>query len=252
MKLAYLVYSPAEQFSINLQAKDTPVSEGIGGVYLLKSHYMSLRNDSTFTAFYRNILESAGSSITVPGIERCHRDLKVLNHTTSHILRTCIVRHTYFEALEHAVGEIEKRLDQSDLSTVSEVESLLIDAANGKNIAEVSSVVTEYFQGKVDIPHLVIQLQMLPDAVRTAFLGSASDIKEVTDVRTIAETLNQSNIITGMLGEVDKLFRAYLTVSVTSATAERSFSSLHRIKTYLRSSNPLILQSSKYSSIRTL
>ena len=36
--------------------------------------------------------------------------------------------------------------------------------------------------------------------------------------------------------EVDKLVQAYLTFAVTSATAERSFSSLRRIKTFLRSS----------------
>ena len=38
-----------------------------------------------------------------------------------------------------------------------------------------------------------------------------------------------------MLTEVDKLLRIYFSVSVTSATAERSFSCLRRIKTYLRS-----------------
>ena len=40
----------------------------------------------------------------------------------------------------------------------------------------------------------------------------------------------------GMLGEVDKVIQVYLTYPVTSATAERAFSSLRRIKTYLRSS----------------
>ena len=40
----------------------------------------------------------------------------------------------------------------------------------------------------------------------------------------------------GMLGEVDKVIQVYLTYPVTSATAERAFSSLRRIKTYVRSS----------------
>ena len=38
-----------------------------------------------------------------------------------------------------------------------------------------------------------------------------------------------------MFSEVDKLLRIYLTIPVTTATAERSFSALRRIKTYLRS-----------------
>ena len=37
-----------------------------------------------------------------------------------------------------------------------------------------------------------------------------------------------------MLSEVDKLLRIFLTAPVSTATAERSFSSLRRLKTYLR------------------
>ena len=37
-----------------------------------------------------------------------------------------------------------------------------------------------------------------------------------------------------MFSEVDKLLQIYLTIPVTTATAERSFSALRRIKTYLR------------------
>ena len=38
-----------------------------------------------------------------------------------------------------------------------------------------------------------------------------------------------------MFSEVDKMVCIYLTIAVTTATGERSFSSLRRIKTYLRS-----------------
>ena len=48
--------------------------------------------------------------------------------------------------------------------------------------------------------------------------------------------MNQNEIYKGMLNEVDKLLGMYFTFPVTSATAERSFSSLCRSKTFLRSS----------------
>ena len=47
--------------------------------------------------------------------------------------------------------------------------------------------------------------------------------------------MKTSVIFQGMLTEVDKLLRIYFSVPVTSATAERLFSCLRRIKTYLRS-----------------
>ena len=38
-----------------------------------------------------------------------------------------------------------------------------------------------------------------------------------------------------MLGEIHKVLKIYFTIPVTTATAERSFSTLRRLKTYLRS-----------------
>ena len=120
----------------------------------------------------------------------------------------------YFEVLDLAGGEIEKpttkifRKFQKLLPNISEERLIWL---------------------------MKIQLPMLPDAISTAFAGSLIRVQKVTNVRTIADTFNQSEIVKGMLSEVDKLLRGYLTFPVTSATAERSFSSLRRIKTFLRS-----------------
>ena len=73
---------------------------------------------------------------------------------------------------------------------------------------------------------------MLPDAVKQCSKG----IKEVTKVRTICDVLNDYPGIKRMLSEVHKLVKIYYTVPVTTAPAERSFSCLRRIKTYLRNS----------------
>ena len=93
-------------------------------------------------------------------------------------------------------------------------------------------LVAEYFEKKIDPVRLRIQLLMLPDAIKMAHEGTSVTIKKV---RTLADTLNQNTIYKGMLSEVNKVLRAYFTFPVTSATAERSFSSLRRIKTFLRS-----------------
>ena len=60
-------------------------------------------------------------------------------------------------------------------------------------------------------------------------------VTKVTSIRTIAEAMNTSDIYKTMLCEVNKLLQLYFTFPVTTATAERSFSSLRRIKTFLRS-----------------
>ena len=87
--------------------------------------------------------------------------------------------------------------------------------------------------GEFDMQRLTVQLSMLPYVIRTAFLGSAAVIKKVTNIRTISDAMNRSAVYKGMLPEVDN--KLYMTFLVTSAMAECSFSSLHLIKTYLRS-----------------
>ena len=47
--------------------------------------------------------------------------------------------------------------------------------------------------------------------------------------------IEQSAIYKDMLSEVDKMLKIFFTFPVTNVTAERSFSSLMRLKTYLRS-----------------
>ena len=111
LKLAYLIFAAAEQFSINLQAKDTTVAEGIRGACLPHyslSHYTSLRSDASFTTFYQGASGGLTDEPVLPRYRRIPRRINegaVSHRYTSPEDR---YRHAYFEALEQACGEIEK------------------------------------------------------------------------------------------------------------------------------------------------
>ena len=202
-KLAFLIFSSSEQFSTNLQAKDTTVSEGVRGARLLVAHYSSLRTDEAFASFYQGVLESSSGLTEEPVLPRYWKTPKRFEEGTQpHQYSSPKERYhqAYFQVLDHASGEIQRRFDQSDLSVVIAVEKLLIDSANGKEILEIPEAVAAYFRGKIGVSRLKVQLGMLPDAIRTAFPASTSNVKEVTNIRTIADTLNESNIVKGMLG----------------------------------------------------
>ena len=68
-----------------------------------------------------------------------------------------------------------------------------------------------------------LHLKMLQDATK-----SSSDlIKEVTNVRTIARVMNESDVYKKNLTDVEKILKIYLPChAATTATAERSFSLL--------------------------
>ena len=131
---------------------------------------------------------------------------------------------------ELAAGEVERRFIQKDMGIINDIEASLIESANGNNQTSISEDLKTYLKEDFDIERLKKQLSMLQDVIKTSSLS----VKKVTNVRTIVQAMNESQIYKGMLLEVDKLLKLYLTFPVITSTAERSFSSLRCLKTFLR------------------
>ena len=69
---------------------------------------------------------------------------------------------------------------------------------------------------------------MLPDAIKQ-YNASSVPIRKVTSIRTLCDVLNFSGN-----KQVHVFLQLFLTIPVTTATSERTFSALRRLKTYLR------------------
>ena len=78
---------------------------------------------------------------------------------------------------------------------------------------------------------------MVPDLIRTRnrMDSSAGPIKEVTNMRTFCDIINELSMSKEMFSEVIRPLKIFYTIPVTTSTAERTFSALRRLKTYLRS-----------------
>ena len=74
---------------------------------------------------------------------------------------------------------------------------------------------------------------MLLDLVHTVNKQCHLGIKKVTLICTICEAVNSSHHTKAKLSEVHWLLSIYLTVPMTSATAERIFSTLRHLKNFL-------------------
>lgn len=237
LKLAYLVFSSAEQLSINLQAVDITIQEALKGAELLIAHLKSLRNDTCFNRFYDAICQDSKDLTEEPCLPR-HRKIPrrydAGGQAHQYEEPKARYRHAYFETLELAAGEVEKRFDHEDIHTITEIETLLLKAGNGGTVDSLSSLIQSYLKNDIDLERLKIQLSLVQDMIKTANSESIP-VTKVTNVRTIAEAMNTSDIYKTMLSEVNRLLQLYFTFPVTTATAERSFSSLRRIKTFLRS-----------------
>lgn len=72
---------------------------------------------------------------------------------------------------------------------------------------------------------------MLPDLVKTYEKNSFIPIKQVTTLQTLCDLMCDMHSSRTFLNDVSHLLQIAMTIPVSSATAERSFSALRRLKT---------------------
>lgn len=140
----------------------------------------------------------------------------------------------YFEVLDLLTEEISSRFDQQSLALPIAVEELLMSALNSSKVV-IPNIVSEAYSNDICITKIERQLAMLPDLLSAYKLSQNLKVLNVTSVRTLCEMLLTTPLARDMFSEIDKLLRIYLTIPISTATSERSFSALRRIKTYLRS-----------------
>ena len=67
---SHLIFSSSEQFSTNLLAKNTTVSDATNGARLLVTHLKSQRTESSFECFYESVLKASSELTDEPCLHR--------------------------------------------------------------------------------------------------------------------------------------------------------------------------------------
>ena len=136
------------------------------------------------------------------------------------------------------MAEISAQFDQKTMLLLKEIETLIIKASNCVHNTEIAipESILKLYSKDIDMEKAEVQLRMLPDLVKAFKQSEGLHMLTITNIRSIADILNKVPLAKDIYSEIDKHLRLYLTVPVTTCTAERSFSALRRVKTYLRSS----------------
>ena len=111
----------------------------------------------------------------------------------------------------------------------------MIDSCNDEKNIVLSTEIKTLYANSLDMNKLIIQLSILSSVIEASNNDYQMGIKSVTSVNIICELFNTCKFPRSMLPEVDKLLRLYYTIPITSATAERTFSTIRRLKSYLHS-----------------
>lgn len=138
------------------------------------------------------------------------------------------LRKCYFEVLDNVSAEVERRFCQPSMEKLVNVEAILLDAMKNRprssaDLKNILGVHGEDFQ----VEELAAQLQMLPHVFKEGSSMSFNTIR--------SELSSHSHTVKELLNQVLGLLHLISVVPASAASAERSFSALRRLKTYLRS-----------------
>ena len=140
-------------------------------------------------------------------------------------------RAKFIEFLDVLVEKLKHTFDKTNLGMIGNIEQLFLSVINteGNKDSLISSVYTFYKNDLSSVEDLQFELQMLKRLVKS----EKSPVTSITCFISMYKSLTKE--VRDMLPNITRLVTILLVVGVSGASAERSFSVLRRLKTWLRS-----------------
>ena len=223
LQIAWTVTGPLHELNRVIQGEKQTVSGLLGIAQLVDRTLKEMRTEEEFSALFENV-QGKVVDLDIDPIElpRHRRPPKRFGgHCSSHRANTPEehYRQSYYTVLDTAIQQLADRLDTSSttgLAAYNDLESLLLNT-----VVEDSQIVSMYPELKEDA--LPVQLKMFCMNFHP---------KTIFDVRQALSTMSLE--MRQLFTQVETLLRLLLVCPVTSCQAERSFSALRRLKTWLR------------------
>jgi len=159
-----------------------------------------------------------------------------LGGATQEVTQVHSLKQPYFEAVDALKQSISERFEQEGMKVVRQIESYLLSACNRKQVPVSMEALKIPF---VDALDLVDELKGLPAIIGLYNATADIRIKEVTKVSTLCDIFNEMPAakvaLRLMKSQTHKLLMLYHTMPLATASCERSFSVMRRVKTWVRS-----------------
>lgn len=221
------IFQVTEKLSFLLQKPTLSVSAARESVQLVIVNLRSMRTEESFEQVWSQMSNDIDKyDLVEPQLPRVRKVPKKLEQTatpsTSHKWDSPkdMLRATYFAGLDGITGEIEERFNQPGFAAYDNLEKLL----NSKVEDWTDEMKNEAAKRGVCVKDLQTELEFLFRTIPSQNLNSLVDKMKMLQPDSRLLFTN-----------VDRLIQNLLVVPISSATAERSFSLLRRVKCYLRS-----------------
>jgi hypothetical protein len=232
LKTALMVFAKTEILSKILQAKTMTVTSASKAAETTQANLQRYRQDQEWNVLWKSCLdESTRLELDNPVVPRTKRPPKRIDDGSAPVILNAqdYFRMQFYQFLDNILETMRRRLQQNNLQLYATVEDTILSAANGQISQEVLSnrltTICAHFKDDIDSNRLRVNFEMIQD------LMNQKEAKTLADVTEALMTLGPAQ---RLYSELVKLIVLLLVIPATSATAERSFSGLRRLKNYLR------------------
>ena len=196
----------------------------------------SITNDESFDSFYDVTLIKAEEhrSLSEPNVPRNRRapparyEVGAGEPQYPSTARD-YYRAIFFEALDCLISAIKERFKQPAFLVYKDLESLLVNAAHGNDVAKGMDELSSHFSGYVCLAALEAQLSTF----KVMMSRHNSEVERFDDILSAVKSLSVHE--RHFIDQVIKICQLIHVNPATSSSGERSFSTARILKTWLRS-----------------
>jgi hypothetical protein len=224
LKLVYMVVAPLEELSKAMQSTKASLSGILQCVDVVKKKLMKYRSEECFEVLF-NEVTSIAKDLGLEPLQLPRRRVPPARFTGpsaayTPVTATAHYRSIFYNFLDGVMQQLSDRFNpDSDLGIYLRLERMLLDGT-------IDSEIVAKYSLDFDASRLQLQLSMLKSECHA--LESIANIRKAL--------LEMSPDCRRMFSQVEKLLRLLLVCPASTCEAERSFSALRRLKTWLRNS----------------
>jgi hypothetical protein len=241
LQVSLTIFEITDRLSSQLQGKAISIGQGMQFVQYAINELTSLRSDHSFHDVWElAINHSETMNAKQPELPRRQASApKRFQSSRSHTFTAVedYYRAQYFEVLDHVITCLSERITNKEIPVLQAIETLLQCAWNGDalNMDDIQAVCSHY-GNELDKSRLVAQLQGIENlrAVSVNQVKSTDELSVNKSAIDIIQAIGATSLKV-MMPQVVQICKLYLVNPATTATAERTFSRLRCLKTYLRS-----------------
>lgn len=227
--LGEMILRHSDNLSRTLQKKNLSAAEGQHIASLVKATLQSIRSTDQFDLFWEVLTKKAkelniGEPI-LPRKRRAPRRIEIGESPAE--FHANVIDHYrvfYFEALDLIIQCIDDHFNQPGYRVYSALETLLVKGCKQIEHQDELNQVQKLYDNDINYDNLEVQFKTISQSV-----------KEDLSLVGITDYLKSLSITARSLYlEIVTLVELILVMPATNATSERSFSTLRRVKSYLR------------------